>query len=339
MVQVRDDNGNNYSINESLFKNLGPDMRILLENGESLMLAPNLSDISDIVGDFTEQEVSIEEDAQNNSNQSNAAIQHQPTDVSEWMANINHRLSAIESKQDAMKCSVAVALNEVLQKTVRMEKMFEDFLQRQQNAQNQENAQNFGPVQPPDLNEDFSEVNAMVPISTVEQLVAFENAISEENFQIKVIRFLQKNYKMNGAVNGSTFFTEVIRFISDPSVYLTFSWKGYRGNESFAIKHKGFVDFFKRIILLADKSKTFEDVNEMFEKILRFKKQNVVRDQLIRTTQIRKPTPRNRPPQRKPAPEITTTDNATKTEEEKVAENATKPEIPENQSNDIEMEE
>lgn len=211
-------------------------------------------------------------------------------DFSDWINATETRIKNVETNFEHFKTSVAEVLDKILQQTTRIEKFIENFVREKGDVEPSVSTAHVN-------TEEFDDLDNNLPIKTVEQLDEFEKRLSDEIYKSRFIRFLSSKFTMNGFVNGATFFTEAIRFLIRPNVFLSYSWKGQKrdgvSQTSFETKHKVFVDFFKKIVRIADKSKSSDDVNGMFANVFRYKKQNAKREE--HPTTCKKPSARNRP--------------------------------------------
>lgn len=162
--------------------------------------------------------------------------------------------------------------------------------------------------------EDFDDLNEMRKFRTTDELVEFEENLENKEYFDRFVRFLKTKYNFNSIKNGETLFTLIVRQVIDYELFVPYSWKGLNRknlqNLCFATKHVRFVSFMTRVVRTADKSKTSTDVESMFEKLLRFKKQNLARDKMRGNKPQKLPTPRIRV-----VPEVGTPDEGIITEE------------------------
>lgn len=124
--------------------------------------------------------------------------------------------------------------------------------------------------------EDFEDLESM-KIKSSDELKEFEQKLADRSFLDRTIRFLRM--KFNFTQKGEVIFKLVIRQLTDPELFIPFSWKGKGSrNLGFAKNHNLFVSFMCRIVRMAHPQSTSADVDKMFENHLRFKKQNFNRE-------------------------------------------------------------
>lgn len=149
--------------------------------------------------------------------------------------------------------------------------------------------------------EQFEDLEKMPRLKTTEEMEEFELQLQDPSYVDRFIRFLKTRFNFDSAQKGETTFGLIMRQVLDVQLLIPYSWKGKSRksaqNICFAVKHAGFVSFIARVVRMADRSKTVADVEAMFEKLLRFKKQNIEREKSRGERSQNLPAPRTRLPQ------------------------------------------
>lgn len=124
--------------------------------------------------------------------------------------------------------------------------------------------------------EDMSEFNGMKPASNEEELKTLEKLLEKPEFRDKLMRYMNRIWKLNGKKTGSVIFKDVVRQLLDPCALKDYSWKGQkRPNcgqmKSFKVTFPNFIDFVDKVVRLGDLDSVQEEIHDAFSKFLRQK--------------------------------------------------------------------
>lgn len=115
-------------------------------------------------------------------------------------------------------------------------------------------------------NEDFSEFEALPKIDSDDSLKVLAQNLTNPTYADKYFRFFRIMYSLNGKRESAPFFRKIIRKITSPVVFLSYSWKGHKRSKdslsSQSVKHSSFeslfpefINFMYRLVHAADLSR------------------------------------------------------------------------------------
>lgn len=192
------------------------------------------------------------------------------------------RFNALKAAVDAItkvKSAQAIAMDGILKETTRLSKFLEEYLKYGPTP----NVRSDGEV----ADENFEDFENLKFMST-DDLTEFEMQLQNKDFATYFSKYLGTLFKMNGTQCGKTFFSSVMVRLSNAGFVTKYSWigisRGTSENVSFKHTHKVFVSFMTRMVRLADKSKSADEVEGMFRNFLRFKNQRKKRGENCQVT-------------------------------------------------------